>query len=260
MPAHVETPKETLEVKLQSVKEENRTLRLMMETLSSKCRELQSYLQDINNAEQGGTKSHQSGSVLARPEFFIAQKPSQIFVKTHPKDNSLMVKDGYQWKKYGQKKATKDNPSPRAYFKCYLAPSCPVKKRVQRSIKDRSILVATYEGKHNHGVFRDLLKPSSSTETSNNLPMTIMPNDKATMNINLCLCNRTQTDIRTGDCATQQNDRSSNSRIKDCVSFLVKDPDFIIPLAEAIVHSIKSQSKQKQVSLNLNLGVLEPHV
>jgi hypothetical protein len=59
------------------------------------------------------------------------------------------VKDGYQWRKYGQK-VTRDNPSPRAYFRCAFAPSCPVKKKVQRSAENSAVLEATYEGEHNH--------------------------------------------------------------------------------------------------------------
>jgi hypothetical protein len=57
------------------------------------------------------------------------------------------AKDGYNWRKYGQKQL-KDGESPRSYYKC-TRDGCPVKKVVERSF-DGFIKEITYKGRHNH--------------------------------------------------------------------------------------------------------------
>jgi hypothetical protein len=57
------------------------------------------------------------------------------------------AKDGYSWRKYGQKQL-KGAESPRSYYKC-TREGCPVKKFVERSF-DGFITEITYKGRHNH--------------------------------------------------------------------------------------------------------------
>ncbi|XP_077223028.1 putative WRKY transcription factor 40 isoform X1 [Tasmannia lanceolata] len=94
-------------------------------------------------------ESSSSGDSCKKPRRLTKTKTSKAYLSTDPSDKSLVIKDGYQWRKYGQK-VTRDNPSPGAYYKCSFAPVCPVKKKIQRSVEDSSIVVATYEGDHNH--------------------------------------------------------------------------------------------------------------
>lgn len=58
------------------------------------------------------------------------------------------LEDGYRWRKYGQK-AVKNSPFPRSYYRC-TSQKCTVKKRVERSFQDPSMVITTYEGQHNH--------------------------------------------------------------------------------------------------------------
>ncbi|EOX93030.1 hypothetical protein QUC31_003944 [Theobroma cacao] len=60
------------------------------------------------------------------------------------------LEDGYRWRKYGQK-AVKNSPYPRSYYRC-TSQKCTVKKRVERSFQDPSVVITTYEGQHNHHI------------------------------------------------------------------------------------------------------------
>ncbi|CAH8330151.1 unnamed protein product [Eruca vesicaria subsp. sativa] len=174
-----------------------------------------------------------------REETVVKEKVSRVYYKTEASDTTLVVKDGYQWRKYGQK-VTRDNPSPRAYFKCACAPSCSVKKKVQRSVEDQSVLVATYEGEHNHPM-------PAHIDSNSGLNRYISPGGPANGSSNLVKPVTTTVDL------TESKKVRSPSRmdfpevhkllVEQMASSLTKDPNFTAALAAAVTGRLYQQNQ-----------------
>nr|AKA27902.1 WRKY protein [Salvia miltiorrhiza] len=92
------------------------------------------------------------------------RQPRFAFVTKSEVDH---LEDGYRWRKYGQK-AVKNSPFPRSYYRCTNS-KCMVKKRIERSFEDPSVVITTYEGQHSHYSV-GYPRAGLVTQESNNLP------------------------------------------------------------------------------------------
>ncbi|KAL3500334.1 hypothetical protein ACH5RR_039427 [Cinchona calisaya] len=242
--------------KLNQMRSENKKLTEMLVMICENYNTLQNHLMDLaqKNSEDELPKSKKrksetensfntfgnNGNNDSVPSV-IRTNISRVYIQVDPSDTSLVVKDGYHWRKYGQK-VTKDNPSPRAYYKCSFAPSCQVKKKVQRTVGDPSILVATYEGEHNHQhpLRAEMLVSSAAMSPSSKSFEFAGPKETVDF-MNRGLCNNFQRSV-----SEIESNAIQQLVVEKMATSLTRNPSFTAALAAAISGRILSHDLEEK--------------
>ncbi|KAI5574231.1 hypothetical protein POPTR_010G147700v4 [Populus trichocarpa] len=104
--------------------------------------------QQVKTGDQEEEQDHDKTKKQLKPKKKNQKRQREPRFAFMTKSEVDHLDDGFRWRKYGQK-AVKNSPYPRSYYRCTSA-GCGVKKRVERSSDDSSIVVTTYEGQHIH--------------------------------------------------------------------------------------------------------------
>ncbi|ONK60454.1 uncharacterized protein A4U43_C08F18640 [Asparagus officinalis] len=188
-------------VELERLSQENKELQQFIDAMNNKFKHLQAYVNKIMY-EMGSHSSLPSPELIKEtPIEPLKANTSHVLVRTGESNPCLIVKDGYQWKKYGQK--------------------------VQRCADDSSVLMATYEGEHTHPLpGSEEFNGSASSRNSDGQRTSSM-----TLDLSLCGYNKVEN-------IDNNNVRSNEDIVQQCANLLTRDPNTRAALAGAVAKYI----------------------